>query len=412
VTPSTLAEPVCPGASGGPPASPEARTQTSGPGLPARTGLIALRCRFDDVPRATWDRLAGLNPWATPFSSWAFQRAWWDAYGANATDETLVLLPAGVDRGVPSGADPVGIVPLMRRHEAEPADDEAPGRMRHSADLEMTDVPGTASAIFFGASYHADYASLLAAPWDLGAVSETLAAYLAGPGGPGWDVIDLRRLRCGDPAAGLLAQTLGAREVDQGWTLNLEREDVCPVITLPAGAGVEDVLATLGKKDRHEIRRKIRRAAAVGPISLTRSTDPLADLPAFIDLHQARWGAEGLFPDTPGGRASRLFFRRLFELMGPDGPLVLSFLAVGDRRIGAGIHFEDGPSLLYYNAGMDPAARELSPGVLMVSAYLEAALAQGFRRMDFLRGDEPYKYEWGAHDEPIQRLLVRRRVGE
>ena len=29
-------------------------------------------------------------------------------------------------------------------------------------------------------------------------------------------------------------------------------------------------------------------------------------------------------------------------------------------------------------------------------------------RLDFLRGDEPYKYEWGAVDEPIQRLLVRR----
>ena len=34
----------------------------------------------------------------------------------------------------------------------------------------------------------------------------------------------------------------------------------------------------------------------------------------------------------------------------------------------------------------------------------------GTRRVDFLRGDEAYKYEWGAVDEPIQRLLVRRRV--
>ena len=47
----------------------------------------------------------------------------------------------------------------------------------------------------------------------------------------------------------------------------------------------------------------------------------------------------------------------------------------------------------------------------MVHAYVERALAAGKRRMDFLRGDEPYKYEWGAVDEPIQRLLVRRRDG-
>jgi CelD/BcsL family acetyltransferase involved in cellulose biosynthesis len=32
-------------------------------------------------------------------------------------------------------------------------------------------------------------------------------------------------------------------------------------------------------------------------------------------------------------------------------------------------------------------------------------------RVDLMRGDEPYKYEWGAQDEPIQRLLVRREAG-
>jgi CelD/BcsL family acetyltransferase involved in cellulose biosynthesis len=47
----------------------------------------------------------------------------------------------------------------------------------------------------------------------------------------------------------------------------------------------------------------------------------------------------------------------------------------------------------------------------MVHAYIARALAAGVRRLDFLRGDEPYKYDWGAVDEPIQRLLVRRRNG-
>jgi len=32
---------------------------------------------------------------------------------------------------------------------------------------------------------------------------------------------------------------------------------------------------------------------------------------------------------------------------------------------------------------------------------------RGLTRLDFLRGNEPYKYEWGAVDEPIRRLLVR-----
>ena len=81
---------------------------------------------------------------------------------------------------------------------------------------------------------------------------------------------------------------------------------------------------------------------------------------------------------------------------------------VGERRIAAGITFETADSIYYYNAGVDPDARELSPGVLMVERYVRRALERGLTRMDFLRGDEPYKYEWGAVDEPIQRVLVRR----
>ncbi len=98
-------------------------------------------------------------------------------------------------------------------------------------------------------------------------------------------------------------------------------------------------------------------------------------------------------------------------MYGADGPLRLTFLTVGDRRIAAGIHFETASRWLYYNAGVDPDARELSPGIVMVHAYVARALAAGVPQLDFLRGNEPYKYEWGAVDEPIQRLLVRRRNG-
>jgi CelD/BcsL family acetyltransferase involved in cellulose biosynthesis len=245
-------------------------------------------------------------------------------------------------------------------------------------------------------------------------VADALAAHLAAapahddPHPAAWDVVDLRRLRCGDPAADALAAAFGAREIDQGWTLNVEREDVCPVVTLPLGTTFEEYLGTLGKKERHEIRRKVRRAEAAGEVRLEDSPDPLSELEAFIDLHQKRWGDRGLFPPTAGGDQSRVMFRRLFELFGPDGPLRLAFLTVGGRRIAAGIALETETGFLYYNAGVDPDARELSPGVLLIAKLVERAIEQGCRRIDFLRGDEPYKYEWGAVDEPIQRLLVRR----
>jgi CelD/BcsL family acetyltransferase involved in cellulose biosynthesis len=404
--PALDTEPACPGSLEAPTRSPHL-TGSAEAEHAAAPRLRAERRSLVDIPAATWDALAARNPWSTPFSAWAFHRAWWDGYGDNAHEETLVMLPTDA----PAGAEPVAIVPLMHRHEREPSDAQTHTRLRGDPHVPSTPVSPSAKAVFFGASYHADYATILAAPDDLPDVAAALADYWTGPDCGEWDAVDLRRLRCGDPTAEALATALGGREIAEGWTLNVEREDVCPVAVLPVGGTMDDYLATLGKKERHEIRRKVRRAEASGPIELIDAADPLAELDVFIDLHQRRWGADGLFPPTLGGDQSRVFIRRLFQLLGGDGPLRLTFLSVGGRRIAAGVHFQTADGILYYNAGVDPDARDLSPGVVMVYAYVQRALASGLRRMDFLRGDEPYKYEWGSVDEPIQRLLVRRRVG-
>ena len=399
-SPSLELEPACPGGSRSEDAIPAPPT-TIPPRLRVEKRAVA------EIPRETWDGLAEATRWATPFSGWAFQRAWWDAYGASAHDQTAVVIDRLTD-------EIVAIAPLMHRHEVEPTDAETQTRMRHGRPGPLTPVPPTAKAVFFGASYHADYATILAADTDMADAAEALVDHLARRPEPSdphpapWDVVDLRRLRCGDPAADALAAAFGRREIDEGWRLNVEREDVCPVVNLPPGADFDAYLATLGKKERHEIRRKIRRAEGVGEVSFEDSADPLADLDAFIDLHQRRWGDRGLFPRTAGGEASRLFFRRLVEEHGPDGALRIAFLSVAGRRIAAGVHFRTRDGFMYYNAGVDPEARELSPGVLMVASYVKRALAEGCRRLDLLRGDEPYKYEWGAVDEPIQRILVRR----
>ena len=386
--------------------------------------LAAERRAFSDIDAAVWDELAARNPWATPFSSWAFHRAWWDAYGENVHDETLVV----VDPGAADPSRPVAIVPLMDRHVVEPSDAATQTTIRHADPATLTPVPPAACAVYFGASYHADYATVLADPADLPRAAEALATAFAhgavtppptaaDPDHPEpWAAIDLRRLRFGDPAAAALATAFGNHEMAEGWTLNIEREDVCPVVSIPAGTDLEGFLSGLGKKERHEIRRKVRRAEGAGDVELTESADPVADLDAFIDLHQARWAERGLFPPTPGGDQSRHFIRRLFELFAARGDanaaagwsIHLGFLTVAGRRIAAEIHFETRDSVLYYNAGVDPEARDYSPGVVLLERLVRRAIDRGKSRFDLLRGNEPYKYEWGAIDEPIQRVLVRR----
>ena len=196
MTPTKLdAEPACPGNVYRPAGTVKRATLGS-------HGHHAERRGVADIPQVTWDGLAARTAWSTPFSGWAFQRAWWDAYGANAHEDTLVVCA-----DEPGGdGEPIAIIPLMHRHEVEPTDAITHTTIRHGAAVELTPVDPTATAVFFGASYHADYATILAAPEDLPVVAAALVDYLIDTAGRRrWDVVDLRRLRCGDPAAEALA---------------------------------------------------------------------------------------------------------------------------------------------------------------------------------------------------------------
>ena len=389
--------------------------------MPATGGghLVCHSVPFDAIPRDAWDRLLAATPAATPFSRWTLHRAWWDAYGDTAHEQYLCLTAGDVPApGGSEAADPddlVAIVPLMHRHEVEPTDAATATALRRSG-RQVSLVEPDAKAVFMGASYHADYATLLASPADLPAVARAVVQSLAEEPDPEhgdqlWDVVDLRRLRADDASLPALEDAFRDAADTHQWQVVREEEDVCPVATLPADGDWEAYLASLDKKSRHEIRRKMRRAESSGPLEF-RLVDPTPEaVDAFIDLHQSRWGDEGLFPDTPGGERSRRFLHRLAELETAEGDgrqLQLGRMDAGGRLVFATVGFDDGTTCYFYNAGMDPEARELSPGVTGTAAYLRDRLAAGRRRFDLLRGNESYKYEWGAVDEPIHRLLVSR----
>lgn len=374
----------------------------------ARRALVAHPIAFDDIPRADWDRLLALTPAATPFSRWTVHRAWWEAYAATAHQQYLACYE-------PSG-ELCGIVPLMHRHQVEPQDaPTATALRRHSGPSADHGVRPDAKAVFFGASYHADYATLLCDPAHLDAVADALVEALAAPPDPShgdrdWDVVDLRRLRHDDPALPALERAFRARAESEAWHVHVEQEDVCPVLTF-VDADWERYLSTLSKKERHEVRRKIRRAEAAGELAFRLLPPTPETVDAFIDLHQSRWGEEGLFPHTEGGARSRRFLHCIAELEAHEGDraqVQFGQLTLDGRPVFATVGFDDGVTCYFYNAGMDPDAREISPGVTGSAAYLRDRMEAGRQRFDFLRGDEPYKYQWGAVDEPIHRLLITR----
>jgi CelD/BcsL family acetyltransferase involved in cellulose biosynthesis len=269
----------------------------------------------------------------------------------------------------------------------------------------------------FGASYHADYATVLAASDDIRAVciaaSDSFCEEQRHPDAQRWDVVDLRRLREADPVLPLLQAALESAGRGEAWRVSREQEDVCPVVTV-RGATWDEYLATLDKTARHEIRRKMRRAAAIGELSIEISPPTPDAIDDFIRLHNLRFGESGLFPDNEGGARSRRFVERLAELElaeGDHGILHVARVRCGEHLVFVMVAFDDGQTCYLYNAGLDPEAKNTSPGVTGAGLYIKDRIEAGRRRFDYLRGEERYKYEWGAVDEPIYRLLVTRTAG-
>jgi CelD/BcsL family acetyltransferase involved in cellulose biosynthesis len=182
-------------------------------------------------------------------------------------------------------------------------------------------------------------------------------------------------------------------------------EEPAPYIDLQGIRTLDEHLDRLDKKQRHEIRRKVRRGEAAG-VQISASEDVLADLPEFVRLHRARWGERGLFTETLKGAEEEAFLRELFATA-PSG--TISMLMARSDEFGtfaAGLFLRDAGALRYWNAGGDAAARALSPGVLLFVHGLQMAINEGRAQLDFLRGNEPYKYECGAVDAQVMKCEV------
>ena len=156
------------------------------------------------------------------------------------------------------------------------------------------------------------------------------------------------------------------------------------------------------------MRNQIRKLVDTGRIRLRRAETPADVSRAFeilVDLHQKRRG----MLQQPGCFASpsfTAFHRELAEGFLAAGKLRLSWLELDDAPIAIEYSFTGGDTVYYYQGGFDPGVSQLGPGWLMSALSLRAAIAEGYRYFDFLRGDEPYKASWNATPRP----LVERRV--
>ena len=186
----------------------------------------------------------------------------------------------------------------------------------------------------------------------------------------------------------------------RGWMAYAEVEEVCPVISLPDSW--DTYLAGITKKQRHEIRRKLRKAenSAQSRWYVIETANDLTDkaIDTFIDLHQKSTPDKKEF----WNQAMLNFFRSLIKRIAESGWLKLYFLEIGGQLASTLLCFDYQNELLLYNSGFDMQRfAHLSPGNVLISYSIQHAIKLGRIRYDFLRGNEVYKFRFGAVVEDV-----------
>lgn len=265
---------------------------------------------------------------------------------------------------------------------------KADGRLIGLAPLALEG----ATAHFLGTHEVCDYQDLVCLPGFEVQVLDALLDHLAGIGIRG---MDLRTLR---PDSQIL-HALRVRALP-GWEAGLGPDEVTFETPLPADW--EAYLGQLDGKQRHEVRRKVRRLENQCAFTYGPAADPEAGADLFVRLFRRNRADKADFMnDTMVG-----YFQALIHVLAVRGMLRLLFLQVAGEPAAGVLCFDyDGVRYLY-NSGYDDRYEPLSVGILSKVFSIRDAVAAGCRHYDFLKGAEIYKRRIGGRELPLHQCRI------
>jgi CelD/BcsL family acetyltransferase involved in cellulose biosynthesis len=310
-----------------------------------------------------WAELFAVDDRATPFQSPGWARAWWKYWAGGSKPWLLAVRDAG---------RLVGLAPLCS--------DSVLGLRR----LRVNGEP-------------ADYWEVLALPEHRPAVEETLGGELQRRQRD-WDLLVLGQLPHGSSTAARL-QRAGLRTAHRS-------EVACPAIDLPES--FDAYLATLPSSRRTNLRRRLRNLDG-GKLELR--VPAVEDLPEAIDrwqaLRQRQWAAMGkrLNPEHSGSRFRDFLLDVTTDLVPAGLALMWEFVHEGDV-VGSFVNFCDGRAFYQYLGGFAPELGSLAIGKVATAEGIRASIAAGRSSYDFMRGDEEYKYWYGAENRPSPSVVL------
>ena len=324
---------------------------------------------FDDLAHE-WDPLVRSSRADTIFMTHMWQTTWWRHLG----EGELMILAVRDEHGALVGLAPLFGIP----HEG----------------------PGVMSTV--GCVDVSDYLDWIVCDGQEEQVFSALLGSLTNDLSDEWQELRLCNIPDESPTLRILPG------LAEQWGLRVQHsvDDVVPRFNLPETWEAYEQM--LSGKARRELRRKLRRAGPYGGVEwyvVGPEHDIDQEIDAFVTLLIKSHPEKADFMDE----RNRAFFHAVAHATYDAGQLQLAFLTVDGRRAATYLNFLYADRILVYNSGLDPEAYRLSPGIVLMAHLIRRAIEQQEQTIfDFLRGDEPYKYQLGGIDSHVHRLRITR----
>ena len=309
---------------------------------------------------AHWQRSDGNLPWNCLFVLPVWLKTWWQNFGGDAS---LYLLSVRHEGRI------VGIAPLQRRDDT----------VRLIGDHDVCD--------------NLDF---IVSPQHATEFYQCLMNYFKQEGVKRLELVPVRR------DSSVMTQLIAVAE-KRGCKFSYADIDVSYELNLPESWN--DYLGMLRGKERHEIRRKLRRLDDAGQINfrlVANAPSVKEDLEIFLDLFRSNRSDKAEFMNDQ----MVAFFRRLAKALNEVRILRLFFLELDQIPVAATMCFDYRSTMYLYNNGYDKRFGSLSVGLLSKVLSIKESIESGTQTYDFLKGAEGYKQRLGGQPYQIYRCLI------
>jgi len=327
---------------------------------------------FSEINSQEWNDLLSGSITDTPFLRYEYQSVWWEHRGGGEwlfQNAHLVLVSAREDEKL------IGIAPLF-----------------------ISEYDGRSALLLIGSIEISDYLDLIVRMEDHARFVAGLLDFLALSLPDSWSGLDWYNLPDSSPTLAALK----AESAQRGWTHLEEMYRPTPRIAL--NGSFDEYLSRVEKKQRHEIKRKMRRAEASERgvrWYISDLDDVESEIDSFLGLMEHDEDKAGFLHD-----AMREQMKAIIHTAHKNGWLWLAFLEADGQRIAANLNFDYNNKLWGYNAGVNRDFMDLSPGWVLLGYVLQWACENNRSEFDFMRGDEDYKYRFGAVNHYVMRAKV------